>query len=342
MGILQGRSREILKAIVRDYIRTAEPVSSKAVAMRCGLGVSPATIRNIMAELEEGGFLGQPHTSAGRVPTDKGFRFYVDSLTELEEPRSEAKELLHRGCESGQTVENVLAGTARALSTITSCAGLMFALKKESFVIRHIKLVPIDAHSIMVVIVSSHSVVHTRLIRMEAGPDFDLDRVSQRLNSMADGLTLGELRARIVEEMRDDRNLYDELLKKALSLGAMAIDGPERPQPSDLYLEGRANILNQPEFRDDFERMRRIFSAFEEKGLLVRILDKSMDGDGTHVYLGSESLVEGFSGLSFVTAPYASGGEIIGSLGVIGPVRMDYSRIIPLVNYTAGLLGRVL
>lgn len=341
METFPERSKEILKAIVQDYIRTAEPVSSKAIANRYSFGLSPATIRNIMAELEAEGFLVQPHTSAGRIPTDRSFRFYVDSLLDLEEPRTVDKELIQRSCEKAPTVESILMETARALSTLTSCAGLMSVPRKDSFVIKHINLLPMDGTGIMVVIVSTLGIVRTRLIRM--GPEahrLDLERISNYLSFVAKGLTIAELRSRVIEEMRSDKNLYDELLNKALSLGAVILQdygaGAE-----DLYVEGRANILSQPEFRDDFERMRKIFSAFEEKSLLVKILDKSMEEGGIHIYLGSESRVEEFSGLSFVTASYGRPGEVLGTLGVMGPVRMNYSKIIPLVNYTAGLLSKV-
>lgn len=340
MSNFPERSKTILRAIVQDYIKTAEPVSSKAIATNYSLGVSPATIRNIMAELEDQGFLVQPHTSAGRVPTDKSFRFYIDSLLDLEEPGEGDKDLIRRSCERSADVEGILSDTARALSTITNCAGLMFIPRKDIFTIKHINLVPIDSTSLMVVLVSRVGMVQTRLIRLSEADKLELERISNYLNSLAEGLTMSELRARIVEEMHKDKSLYDELMANALKLGAMALE--ESGEADDrLYLEGRANILEQPEFRDDFERMKKIFAAFEEKGLLVKILDKSLDESGIHIYLGSESLVKEFDGLSFVTAPYGRNGEALGTLGVIGPVRMNYSKIIPLVDYTSALLSKV-
>lgn len=339
------RSREILKAIVQDYIRTAEPVSSKAVTVNYGFGLSSATIRNIMAELESEGFLVQPHTSAGRVPTDKGFRFYVDTLLDLdlEEPRTVDKALIKKNFERALTIESVLTETAKALSSLTSCAGVMFTPRKDSFVIKHINLLPMDRTGIMVLIVSTLGLVQTRLIRMEAdSARLDIERITNYLNSIAKGLTIRELRARVVEEMRSDKNLYDELLNKALSLGAMVLQEDDGAEESGIHVEGGANMLSQPEFRDDFERMKKLFTAFEEKSLLVKLLDKHMDETGIHIYLGSESAVEEFNGLSFVTAPYGRGGSVLGTVGVIGPVRMNYSKIIPLVDYSAGLLSKVL
>jgi len=340
MYIFSERSRQVLTAIVEDYIRTAEPVSSKAIATKYSLGVSPATVRNIMAELEAEGFLSQPHTSAGRVPTDRSFRFYLDSLRRLDELPEGDKELLKKSCGKSSAVEDLLTETARALSTLSSCAGLMFIPKKNTFVIKHINMLPMDRTSLMVVIVSTHGMVQTRFIRL--GTDvgsLNIERISNYLNAIGAGLTVTELRARVVEEMKKVKNLYDELLSNALKLGAMALD--DDTSDDGLYVEGKATMFDQPEFRDDFERMKKLFSAFEEKSLLVKILDRSMEDSGINIYIGSESPVKEFEGLSFVTAPYGSNGEVLGTLGVIGPVRMNYSKIIPLVDYTAALLSKV-
>ncbi len=336
------RTREILRAVVQDYISTAEPVSSQAIASGHGLRVSPATIRNIMAELESEGFLVQPHTSAGRVPTDRGFRFYVDSLLKLEEPGKGDKDILKRSCEKARTVEDILTETTKALSRLTSCTGLMFTPRKENFIIKHISLIPIDRSNLMVLLVSNLEMVQTKLIKMDPeASNLDFDRVSNYLNSVGKGLTITELRASVIEEMNTEKNQYDELLKKALSLGGMVFQLNSRLEENSLYVEGKFNMLDQPEFRDDFERMKKLFAAFEQKGLLVKMLDKSMEENGIHIFLGSESMIEEFEGLSFVTAPYGSDGEMLGTLGVVGPVRMNYSKIVPLVDYTAGLLSKV-
>lgn len=341
MEQFQERTRKILKALVQDYIRTAEPVSSKALATSYSLGVSPATIRNVMAELESLGYLVQPHTSAGRVPTEKSFRFYVDSLLELEEPGQEAKDILNRICERSAAIDEVLSNTAKVLSAITNCAGVLFIPRKESFTIKHINLFPIDAAGLMVLLVSDCGMVHSRLVRFAGIERLEIERITNYLNSIGAGLTMGELRARILDEMKRDKNLYDELLAKALRLGAEALEDSHTGQ-NDVVVEGKVKVLEQPEFRDDFERMKTLFSAFEEKSLLVKILDRSLDENGLKIYLGSESAVEEFNGLSFVTAPYGRHGEVLGTLGVVGPVRMDYSRIVPLVDYTSGLLSKVL
>ncbi|MBW7957672.1 MAG: heat-inducible transcription repressor HrcA [Deltaproteobacteria bacterium] len=335
------RTSNVLRAIIQDFIRTAEPVSSKAISTNYSLGISPATIRNIMAELEVHGYLRQPHTSAGRIPTEKSFRFYIDGMRELREPEKEDKDLLKKSCERAASLDEMLSDTAKALSSITSCAGLMFIPRRESFVIKHISLLPIDASGVIVLLVSRHGQVESKIVRMEGIAKLELERISNYLNSFAGGLTLKGLRARIIEEMQRDKNLYDELLLKALRLGAEALEDSGRAGEDDIVVEGKINIIEQPEFRDDIERMKKIFSAFEEKSLLIKLLDKSLDESGIRIYLGSESAVEEFEGLGFVTAPYGRR-EALGTLGVVGPVRMDYSRIIPLVDYASGLLTKVL
>lgn len=340
-GEKSERRIRILGAVVEEYIATAEPVSSRAISERYSLGLSPATIRNIMAELESFGYLCQPHTSAGRVPTEKSFRLYIDRLLELKELSSSEMDRLMSFCSRHLDVAGVLGGTSRALSALTSCAGLVFMPQQASFVIKHIRLLGMDPASVMLVLVSTLGVVKTRTVRIgEAAGGLDLERISNYLNSIGEGLTVRALRARIIEEMEKEKNLYDELLSNALRLGA-AVFEDEGEEEGALYVDGKVNVLEQPEFRDDFKKMKRLFSAFEEKSLLLRILDRASEARSVSISMGSESSIEEFRGLSFVTAPYGADGEVLGTLGVIGPVRMNYSRIVPLVAYTAGLLGKL-
>lgn len=342
-----GRHRRILSAIVKEYVLTAEPVGSKSISesYHDGLGgLSPATIRNIMAELEAGGFLVQPHTSAGRIPTDTGFRFYIDCLLEHDEPRDADKDVLKRSCGGKDCIEDALSGTSRALSALTGCAGLVFLPARASFTIKHIRFLPMDRTGLMVLLVSSLGIVRTKLVRLDTDiTGLDLERISNYLSSIGSGLTVRQLRARLVEEMGKEKNLYDELFKNAYRVGVMALQSEAEAAAFEngLYVEGKVNVLEQPEFRDDFDRMRNIFAAFEEKSLLVKILDRSIEGGVAHVYMGSETSVKEFEGLSFVTAPYSGGMDVFGALAVIGPVRMNYSKVVPLVEYTAGLLGGI-
>lgn len=338
--MITEREKTILGAVVQEYIRTAEPVSSRAIAGGYSFGVSPATIRSVMHELESEGLLAQPHTSAGRIPTERGFRLFVDGLLDLEEPGDADKDVLKKSCGCSDTVESMLSETARALSALTGCAGMMFLMKKDVFVIKHISVMPMGPTSVLVVMVSSLGMVTTKHIKLGAeAARLNLERISNYLNSIGKGHTIRDLRSRIVEEMKKEKSLYDELLSGALKLGVMAVEGVAPGDEGELFLEGRLKVLDQPEFRDDFERMKQMFAAFEEKSLIVKIIDRSLDDCGISILLGSEGLVSEFDGLGFVTAPYGDG-AVAGALGVIGPVRMDYPRIIPLVEYAAGLVGK--
>ena len=342
-GTLSDRSRAVLKASILEYIRTVAPVSSKAVAARYPTTLSPATIRKVMADLEGDGYLVQPHTSAGRVPTEMSFRLYVDTLLETGEPLERDKAALNSQRNEFDNPDDFARSTARALSSLTRCAGLVLMAGPLGLIIKDIRLVAIDGSKIMVVIVSADGHVYTKLTL--AGPEaarLDLEKVSNYLNSIGAGKTLEGLRRQIVEEMRKEKNLYDELLSRALKLGEAALADFSSPTGNELYVEGTTNMLDQPEFMEDADRMKRIFEAFEEKGRLVSILDKSLADAGVRIWIGSESMIEEFEGLSFVTAPYGRDGVRLGTLGLMGPVRMDYPRIIPLVDFAAAFIGKTL
>jgi heat-inducible transcriptional repressor len=341
--ILSERSKAIIRAVVQDYIHTAEPVSSKAIVTRYSFGLSPATIRKIMAELTTDGFLTQPHTSAGRIPTEKSFRLFVDTLLEMEEPLEVDKYLIAKRSMDLKTIEDCMRETTKVLSTLTSCAGFVLVPRPNRLIIKDIRFLRMDSASLLVVIVSAEGIVHTKLVAV--GRELcrlDLEKISNYLNSIGKGLSLEGLRARLVEEMRKEKNLYDELLANSLKLSEMAFKEVATTQINEIYVEGKANIFDQPEFKEDMERMKLIFKAFEEKSLLVKILDKSLKQNTVRIWMGSESNIKEFEGLSFVSAPYGRYGETLGAVGVIGPVRMNYPKIIPLVNYAAGFLGEAL
>ncbi len=338
---LSERAMTVLGAIVRGYIESAEPLGSKTIASRYYIGVSPATIRNIMSGLERAGLLFQPHASAGRIPTERAFRLYLDRLLEPEEPGTEEKEYLYRRAERLMGIKDLLTGTTRALSHITNCTGLAFLIGSYDLVIRDIRVLPIDDDSLLLVLVPEVGEARTSLFHTgERLPGLDFGKVSNYLREIGRGLTVKGLRARIVEKMKDEKNLYDELLSKALRLGELALKDYESSEEGSLYVEGQANILEYPEFREDFEKMKQLFRAFEEKSLLVKLLDKSLEQERVQVCLGSESSIDGFEGLSFVMAPCRVDRAMSGTLGLIGPLRMDYARILPLVSYAVGLVER--
>lgn len=335
-----NRARGVLLAVIKDYIHTAEPVGSRTVAERYTFDLSPATIRNIMAELEEEGYLRQPHQSAGRMPTDKGFRFYVDSLLKVRELPKGERERIKGRYKDIDRFEDIMKETTHVLSILSRCMGLVLAPRFDNIIIKHIEFIRLGYRQILILLVSTTGMVHTKVIH--ADEDIgqpDLEGMSVYLRGMAIGLTLRGLRAKVLEEMKGEKALYDHLMAKALQMSEEVL---REDDDGDVYVEGRVNILNQPEFQNDVEKMKALFKAFEEKGTLVRLLDKGLSAEGVQIYIGEDIEFNEVKGCSLVTAPYGGRGYTLGTIGVIGPVRMDYSRIIPLVDWTARLLGDVL
>ncbi len=336
---LTERSRQILEAIIEDYIRTAEPVGSRSVTRRHGLTLSPATVRNVMSDLEELGFLASPHTSAGRVPTDKAFRLYVDSLLQVraidEEQRDEIRRH-YRG--QGRDVADILKETSRILSSISHYIGIVVAPRFTANIFRQIEFVKLCGRRILTILVSESGVVQNRIVESDGEiPSEDLVRMSNYLNALLKGLSISEVKTRIFQEMENDKVRYDELMSRALKLSEQTLDEPD----TEVFIEGQVNILEQPEFAD-VAKMKEIFRAFEEKGQLITLLDRCMDAERVNIFIGSENFLNRMNHLSVITAPYASGRNTLGVLGVIGPTRMGYDRVIPIVDYTARMLSELL
>ena len=338
---LSERKKEVLKAVIADYIFTAEPVGSSAITDRHFRDLSPATIRNVMSELEEMGFLTQPHTSAGRVPTEKGFRTYVDHLMQPKAIERQEREEIKKACHSGHEVSDLIKDVSRILSAISHHAGLAIIPKFADTTLKRIEFVRLKGKKALVVLVSRTGIAQNRLIELEEElGQGDLDRMSGYLNELFAGLTITEIKRALLEEMRKEKNLYDKLLKRALRLGSEVLGG-EDSGSKEVFIEGQSRLFEHPEFLE-VERMKEIFRAFEEKSKIIKLLDKSLNAEGMHVFIGCETGSSELKGCSLITATYGMDGDIMGSLGVIGPVRMDYSRIIPLVDYTAKLVEKML
>lgn len=337
---LSERSRQILAAIVEAHIETAEPVGSGTVVRRGEISLSPATVRNVMAELEERGFLLSPHTSAGRVPTEKAYRFYVDSLLRERPSGAEgAPGLVSDDCLRGLRMEKVLQEVGRTLSNVSHCAGIVMAPRFTSTIFRHIEFIRLSGGRILTVIVSESGLVQNRLIETdERIAQYELDQAANWLNETLSGLSMSEARLRILGKMVQEKALYDQLLRRALRLSQEALAEEGEGQ---VYIEGTANILDQPEFAD-LERMKRLLHAFEQKSLLVELLDKSQHADGVQIFFGDDTGHREIHGCSLIASRYFSGRGTTGTLGVIGPMRMPYSQLIPIVGRTARLMSQVL
>lgn len=336
---LSERSRHILEAIIEDYIISAEPVGSRTLSRRHGLSLSPASVRNVMADLEEMGFLTSPHTSAGRVPTEKAYRFYVDSLVGSSRIAREEREEIRKRCSlTGRDIGEVLKETSRMLSSISHYMGIVVAPRFTANVFRHIEFLKLGGKRLLAIFVSQSGTVQNKIIETDKELQFaDLTRMSNYLDDLLKGLTIMQVKNRILEEMQEEKIRYDALLARALKLSQQTLEGTD----AEVFIEGQANIMEQPEFAD-VAKMKEIIRAFEEKGQLLALLERSMAAEGVQIFIGSESHLNRMTGMSLVTSTYMTGKNTLGILGVIGPTRMGYAKVIPIVDYTARQVSRLL
>ena len=334
------RDRKILQAIIMDYIQTAEPVGSRTVSKKYKMGLSPATIRNVMADLEETGFLSQPHTSAGRVPTDRAFRFYVDSILHLRKLSRVERDRIETSLQDEKLdINEMMKRASSLLSLLSKQTGVVLVPRFGSNLFKHIEFIKLREKKILVIIVSQSGEVQNKLIESDEATNQDeLDKYSKYLTEIMGGLSLGEAKRRIVEEMKQEKVLFDKLMYRALQLSQKAL---EDEAEGDVYIEGQANIIQSPEFAD-LEKMRALLLAFEEKTKIVKLLDKALSAQGIQIFIGAENEFNEMRDCSVIAAPYSKENFTLGTLGVIGPTRMDYSVIIPIVDYTARIVGQIL
>ena len=339
---LDGRTQSILTAIVHCFIQNAEPIGSRTISKRFDFGLSPATIRNVMSDLEDLGFLEQPHTSAGRIPTDKGYRFYVNHLSDVSALSSEdsarisQRYTLYRG-----EVDEVMAETSRLLSEVTQYAGVVLRTFTTT-IFKRIEFVKIRDRQVMAIFVMESGMIQNKLITLdeELSQD-DLHRISNYLNHEFANRPLREIRRQVLKRMQEEKAQYDSLAKQAMNVGEKTFGGAVESE-SDIYLGGTVNILDQPEFASNVDQMKDLFTAFEEKNRLISVLDKCLEETGVNVVIGSETPFKDIHECSFVTHTYTYADRTIGVLGVLGPKRMAYPRVMGVVDYTAQLVSRIL
>jgi heat-inducible transcriptional repressor len=322
--------------LIRSHIGTAEPVGSKYLVSRSGLDVSPATVRNLMAQLEKEGYLRQPHTSAGRIPTDKAYRYYVNSL--LGHGPQKQDDTFRRalsGFSGG--LDEMLRKTSRVLSDLSRCAGVVLPPRRVRRLFKRITFTRMNRDSVLAVLVSLSGVTTQKLV--QAGEEFTqdgLERMSDYLNNRFAGMSLGEMRWRVEKDLARDLENFETWMTAALQLSTGLLEEPDGPE---VYLEGGSRILDMPEFMTDFEGMRALFRAFEEKRGLVSLLDETIKASDLTVFIGSETGMEDLRGMSMVVSTYGRGGGALGAVGVIGPSRMDYKNIIPLVRSAGDMVS---
>ncbi len=339
---LNERSREIFRHIVDAFVETGEPIGSRTLSRRLGQNLSPATIRNVMADLEEAGLLMAPHTSAGRVPTDAGLRLFVHGLLEIGGISEDERRNIDSQCAAaGKSVAQALEEATAALSGLSHCAGLVVAPKTER-PLKHLEFVHLGPGRALVVMVTDDGLVENRVIEVPLGlPPATLLAASNYLNARLVGRTLDEAKAAIGIDLDSHRTQLDELTQKLVAAGLATVAGGGKD--SALIVRGQAKLLEDVTALADLERLRGLFEALETKESMLRLLEATRAGEGVQIYIGAENPLFGVSGCSMIVAPYQNSREqIVGAIGVIGPTRINYARIIPMVDYTAKVIGRLL
>ena len=341
---LDERSRAVFRKLVESYLDTGDPVGSRTLSRSLSESVSPATIRNTMQDLEHLGLLGSPHISAGRVPTQQGLRLFVDAFMEVgeisTEERSEIEKTVGR---SDADIAAVLDRTGSILSGLTHGAGLVLAPKSDTE-IKHVEFVPLSPDRVLVVLVFSDGNVENRLIAPPPGlTQSAIREAANFLNSILEGHTLGEMKQVIQAEFDRARGELDTLAASLVEAGGAIWEPGEGFDDTRLIVRGRANLLDGQVEAEDLERIRSLFDDMERKRDLAQLLDLTQSGDGVRIFIGSESKLFSLSGSSLVVSPYMNAErKIVGAVGVIGPTRQNYGRIVPIVDYTAQLVGRIL
>jgi heat-inducible transcriptional repressor len=344
MSDLNHRARKILAAIVQEYLQTGDAVGSRTVTRRHGIDLSPATVRNVMSDLEEAGLLKQPHTSAGRVPTDLGLRFFVDSLLKVRTlSEKERVELSQRYALAGDDVDSALREAAHVLADLSTHTAVLVTPRPELDVLEHVEFVRLREGQLLAVLVAKSGQVQNKIVLSPEplGAD-ELERIHNYLNEILAGLTLDEVRARVQKELADERIQYQALEKRALELSQKAL--PDAA--SDVIVSGQARLLENMGAGDpaQLEKMKALFRRLEEKQLLAEILERTQRAEGIRVFIGAETAIAELSDFTIVATSYGVEGEAkpLGTLGVIGPTRMNYSKVITLVDFTAQLVSGVI
>jgi heat-inducible transcriptional repressor len=339
---LSERARAIFRVVVESYLRSGAPVGSRTISQLSGLSLSPASIRNVMQDLEEGGLLAAPHVSAGRVPTETGLRLFVDGMMQADEPSEHERAAIERGI-GGQSgpIEDALAAASAVLSGLSACAGLVLVPKQEP-VLRQFAFVPLSQSQALAVLVGADGTVENRVVALPPGTDPSaLVEAANYISSELTGLTLSQAQARLTAEIGLGRAQLDRASRDLVERGlaVWSTDGADRPV---LIVRGQANLIDQSA-ADDLDRIRQLLDELEGKEEISRLLEGARAGSATKIFIGSENKLFALSGSSIIAAPYRAGeGRVVGVVGVIGPTRLNYARVVPMVDFTAHALSRLM
>ena len=339
---LGERAQHLLRALIESYIRDGQPVGSRALSRESGLQLSAATIRNVMADLEELGFVASPHTSAGRVPTDKGYRFFVDTLLQLRPLDEAATAEIRRQFEASRDSSTELIATvSQLLSSATQLAGVVTLPRPRQAALTQIEFVGLSENRVLVVLVFNDREVQNRIIQLERHyPADELKRASNYLNEQIRGRSVSEVRQELLRQLSEARAHMNQIMLDAIAVAQQVFEAGGEDK-LEYVIKGETNLMGVAELTN-VEKLRRLFEAFNEKRDFLHLLDQSIKAEGVQIFIGHESGYRILDDCSVVTAPYAEGDAVVGVLGVIGPTRMAYERVIPIVDMTAKLLGAAL
>lgn len=337
-SLLDPRARLLLRSLISRYIRDGEPVGSQTLARHAGLDVSPATIRNILAELEDVGLLSAPHTSAGRVPTSQGYRVFVDSLLQIQPLADGEVSRLRSELAPGAGTQSLLGSASELVSAMTHFVGVVSVPKREQFAFKHVDFVPLDGQRVLAILVFADNDVQNRILHArrcyEPG---ELERIAQHLNTHYAGRPLAEARAMLLTELRSAKQEMETLMAQALELADQALAS----DAEDMLVAGQTRLIGVQDL-SNLDRLRELFEAFASKREILQVLERTLHAPGVRIFIGEESGMAPLDGVSLVTAPYGVGGRTLGVLGVIGPTRMAYDRVIPVVQAAAEALTQAL
>jgi heat-inducible transcriptional repressor len=339
---VSDRALHFLKVLVERYIRDGQPVGSRTLAKDTGLELSPATVRNVMSDLEDLGLVSSLHTSSGRVPTVSGYRLFLDTLLTVRPPAETEVDEMRRRFAALDDSPALIAMASQVLSGVTRLAGVVMLPRRERNAFRQIEFLPLSGDRVLAILITEEGEVHNRVIHTDArySPS-QLEQAANYLNSLFTGRDLREVRHRLLDEMRHTHDHMDRLMRQAVELARQVVEVAEDKDKDDLCVAGQTNLMDFSELAS-MDRLKQLFEAFAEKRQILHLLDRCLAAEGVQIFVGEESGYELLGGCSLVSAPYQIDGKVIGVLGVIGPARMNYSRVIPIVDVTARLLGAAL
>jgi heat-inducible transcriptional repressor len=338
---LNDRTRTIFRVVVESYLESGAPVGSRTLSKIGGLNLSPASIRNVMQDLEEAGLLAAPHTSAGRMPTESGLRLFVDGMMQAAEPTEAERRAIERGIEGSGPIEDALAAATAALSGLSACAGVVMVPKREA-VLKQFSFARLSGHQALAIMVGADGSVENRLVEITPSvSDSMLVEAGNYISARLSGLTLSEALARLDSEIRAEKAALDqasgELVRTGLAL--WSLDANDRPV---LIVRGQSHLLDEVAAAD-LDRIRLLLDELESKEEIARLIDSAREAQATRIFIGSENNLFSLSGSSVIAAPYReAGGKVVGVVGVIGPTRLNYARIVPMVDFTAQALSRLM